>query len=77
MTRYLLWLKQIITKRDFGYFFAFKRPVIDLIWERMGWTVSISLSTIVFQWLIAVPLGIFPAFHPYKMWDYPTSSITN
>ncbi|MDN5359338.1 MAG: peptide/nickel transport system permease protein [Thermotogaceae bacterium] len=70
MTRYVMWLKQIITKGDFGYSFAFKRPVIDLIWERMGWTISIALSTILFQWIVAVPLGIFSALHPYRMWDY-------
>ncbi len=70
MVRYGMWIKQIITKGDFGYSFAYKRPVIDLIGERMGWTIGIALSTIMFQWMIAVPLGIYSALHPYKFGDY-------
>ncbi|WP_448375798.1 ABC transporter permease [Fervidobacterium sp.] len=68
--RYFLWVKNIITKLDFGYSFSYQRPVFDLIWERMGWTVGISLMTILLQWLIAIPLGIFSAFRPYSFWDY-------
>ncbi len=70
MERYGMWMKGIITEGDFGYSFAFKRPVTDLIWERMGWTIGIALVTILFQWLIAVPLGIYSALHPYRSGDY-------
>ncbi len=70
MVRYGMWLKQIFTEGDFGYSFAYKRPVIDLIGERMGWTIGIALSTILFQWMLAVPLGIYSALHPYKFGDY-------
>jgi len=68
--RYFMWIKGIVTRWDFGYSFAFKRPVTDLIFERMGWTVGIALLTIGFQWLIAIPLGIFSSMHPYKAGDY-------
>ncbi|MGB4722189.1 MAG: ABC transporter permease, partial [Defluviitoga tunisiensis] len=51
--RYFMWIKGIVTRGDFGYSFAYKRPVGELIWERMGWTVSIALLTIIFQWIIA------------------------
>lgn len=68
--RYLMWIKNILTKGDFGYSFSYQRPVFDLIWERLGWTVGISLLTIALQWLIAIPLGIFSAFRPYSFGDY-------
>lgn len=68
--RYLIWVKGIVTKGDFGYSFAYKRPVGELIWERMGWTISIALLTVLFQWLISIPIGIYSALHPYSVGDY-------
>ena len=44
-----MWIKGIVTRGDFGYSFAYKRPVGELIWERMGWTVSIAILTITIQ----------------------------
>ncbi|MCR4403586.1 MAG: ABC transporter permease [Firmicutes bacterium] len=68
--RYLMWAKAVITRGDFGYSFAYERPVGDLIWERMGWTVGVALLTVAFQWLLAVPMGIYSALHPYSPLDY-------
>jgi len=68
--RYLLWMKNILTKGDFGYSFAFKRPVGELIWERMGWTILIALSVVLFQWIIAIPIGIYSARHSNSFMDY-------
>ncbi len=68
--RYLIWIKNIFLKGDFGYSFSYQRPVVELIWERLGWTVAIALFTIGFQWLIAIPMGIYSAFHPYTVSDY-------
>jgi len=70
IARYGNWIKEIVLHGNFGYSFSFKRPVTSLIWERMGWTVSIALATILFQWMVAVPLGIYSALHPYKLTDY-------
>lgn len=68
--RYFMWIKGIVTRGDFGYSFAYKRPVGELIWERMGWTVSIALLTIIFQWIIAIPAGIYTSLHQYSISDY-------
>ncbi|HPB64087.1 MAG: ABC transporter permease [Thermotogaceae bacterium] len=68
--RYWNWIKGIVTRGDFGYSFAFQRPVGELIWERMGWTIFVALGAIVFQWLLAVPMGIYSALHPYSPGDY-------
>ncbi|MFY9134566.1 MAG: ABC transporter permease [Bacillota bacterium] len=73
--RSFMWLKGVVTKWDFGYSFAYERPVGDLIWERMGWTVTIALLTVVFQWLLAVPMGIYSALHPYSPLDYTLTVI--
>ncbi|MFA6694351.1 MAG: ABC transporter permease, partial [Bacillota bacterium] len=68
--RYFNWLKGILLRGDFGYSFAYERPVGDLIFERMGWTVGIALLTIVFQWILAIPMGIYSALKPYSKGDY-------
>ena len=68
--QYLKWVKGIITEGDFGYSFAYKRPVSELIWERLGWTVVVAASTIVFTWGLAIPIGIFSATHKYSIFDY-------
>jgi peptide/nickel transport system permease protein len=68
--RYGMWISGIVTRGDFGYSFAYKRPVIDLIGERMGWTVGLALLAIVFQWALAVPLGVYSARKPRSLGDY-------
>lgn len=68
--QYFTWVKGIITEGDFGYSFAYKRPVAELIWERMGWTVVVAGSTILFTWVLAIPIGIFSATHKYSIFDY-------
>jgi peptide/nickel transport system permease protein len=38
--QYLIWIKNIVTKGDFGYSFAWSRPVRDVIGPRIGTTFS-------------------------------------
>lgn len=68
--QYLLWVKGIVTRGDFGYSFAYKRPVADLIWERIGWTVVVSGASLLFTWAVAIPIGIYSAVHKYSPLDY-------
>lgn len=68
--QYLKWVKGIVTEGNFGYSFAYKRPVSELIWERMGWTIVVSAATIIFTWLLAIPIGIYSATHKYSLFDY-------
>lgn len=68
--QYLTWVKGILTRGDFGYSFAYKRPVQELIWERMGWTIAVAGATIIFSWVVAIPIGIYSATHKYSFLDY-------
>ena len=74
-TRYLLWVGNIVTKLDFGYSFAYRRPVGELIGERMAWTIFIAVGAIIFQWALAIPLGIFSATHPRTRRDYALTGV--
>ncbi|MCT1902221.1 oligopeptide ABC transporter permease [Oceanobacillus sojae] len=43
---------------DLGQSFRFKMPVTELIGQRMGNTILLSVVTLIFTYLIALPLGL-------------------
>jgi peptide/nickel transport system permease protein len=70
LVQYGIWISNIIFRGDFGNSFTYQRPVIDILKERLPRTVSISLVSIVFTWIIAIPLGIIAALKKNSVWDY-------
>jgi len=68
--QYISWIKNIILRGDFGRSFQWNKPVKEVIGERIALTVVISLLTICFTWIIAVPIGIYSATHQYTLFDY-------
>jgi peptide/nickel transport system permease protein len=68
--QYLRWIGSIVLSGDFGYSMAHNRPVAELIWERLMWTLIISFSTLIVTWLIAFPVAIYSATHQYSIGDY-------
>jgi len=68
--QYWRWMSGIILRGDFGQSFEWNRPVKDLIWERIGLSFMLSLSTLLFVWAIAFPIGILVAVRQYSLWDY-------
>ncbi len=67
--RYWKWISGVV-RGDFGQSFALNKPVGELIWERLGLTVLIAVVTLVFTWIIAIPIGIYSATHQYTVFDY-------
>ena len=59
--QYLRWVWGIVSRGDFGYSFFANRPVSSLIGERLLWTVIVAGVTMLFSWLVAIPLGIYTA----------------
>ena len=70
VVQYGLWISNILFRGDFGNSFRYQRPVIDILKERLPRTVIISLVSIVFTWIIAIPLGIIAALKKNSVWDY-------
>ena len=68
--QYLKWIGNIVLRGDFGESMAFNKPVSELLGERFLLTVTISISTLIMTYLIAVPIGIYSATHPYSVGDY-------
>jgi len=68
--QYLIWMQGIVTRGDFGRSFEWNRPVSTLIWERLALTFVISLSALLFIWVVAFPVGIYSAVRQYSVGDY-------
>ena len=66
--RYIHWVSGFI-RGDFGESFRYEREVKDLIWDRMGFTVLLSIGSLIFIYLTAIPLGIYSATHKYHWSD--------
>ncbi len=68
--QYYKWVKGIVTQGDFGLSLEWNVPVSQLIWDRMGWTLALALSTLLTTWLLAIPIGAYSATHQYSKLDY-------
>ena len=67
--QYWLWLKQVVTRFDFGESFVYSRSVSSLILERVPATLLLAISSIIVTWAIALPLGIISAVKQNSLID--------
>ncbi|MBD2140629.1 ABC transporter permease [Anabaena sp. FACHB-1250] len=63
------WLKQIVTKGDFGTSFVYQRSVSSLLWERVPATLFLAIASLIITWAIAIPLGILAAVKQNRLTD--------
>jgi peptide/nickel transport system permease protein len=68
--QYIIWVKNILLHGDFGRSFQYNQPVADVIGPRLSLTLIISLISLVFVWIVAIPIGIYSATHQYSFLDY-------
>ncbi|MBH8552149.1 ABC transporter permease [Nostocaceae cyanobacterium CENA357] len=64
-----LWLWRILTKGDFGTSFVYQRSVASLLWERIPATLLLAITSLIFTWAVAIPLGIFAAVKQNRAGD--------
>lgn len=67
--QYLNYILNIL-QGDFGTSFAYGRPVIDLIAERLPNTLQLSLISMGIALVIGLSVGILSAVKQYSIWDY-------
>ena len=58
--QYLAWAKNLF-KGEFGYSFFYNVSVAKLIGSRIAATLLLGLASLIFTWLVAIPLGIWAA----------------
>lgn len=59
--QFVRWIGQLLTG-DFGNSIYLNRPVLGLIMERVEPTLALSISTMAFAILLAIPLGVLAAW---------------
>lgn len=67
--QYFYWIGNVL-QGDFGFSFEWKRPVLDLIVDRLPVTLLLSILTTIVTYALAVPIGIFSARKQYSARDY-------
>jgi len=67
--QYLKWMKQIVTG-NFGMSMEWRRPVTEVIGDRLWLTVVVSVAALILTWVLALPIGIYSAVRQYSAGDY-------
>ena len=67
--QYLKWVWGIV-QWDLGLSIEWRRPVKELVNERLAMTVVLGVFTIFFTWTLAIPIGILSAVKKYTPIDY-------
>lgn len=67
--QYFQWITGVL-KGDFGFSVEWRRPVSEVIGDRLWLTIVISLFAIFLTWGLALPIGIYSAVRQYSVGDY-------
>lgn len=73
--QYLNWLGQML-QGNLGVSYRTGHSVWADIAERIGPTLLLTFSSLLFSIVIALPLGIMSAYKPYSAWDYISSAVS-
>lgn len=66
--RYFKWLSALLTG-DWGFSFASRVPVIQLIGQRMPQTLQVLGVAYLISICIAIPIGVLSSLRPYSLFD--------
>lgn len=67
--QYLKWLGNVL-QGNLGISLEWQKPVVELIGEFLLLTIILSLTSFIFTWILAIPIGIISATRQYSIFDY-------
>jgi peptide/nickel transport system permease protein len=67
--QYVKWVKAFVLEGDWGYSIKFRRPVAEMIWERVPATLILFGAGFIVMLLFAIPIGVYSAIKPYSFFD--------
>jgi len=72
--QYLKWMKLVVVG-NFGMSMEWRRPVTEVIGDRLWLTVVVAVTSLILTWVLALPIGIFSAVRQYSAGDYVATFI--
>jgi peptide/nickel transport system permease protein len=67
--QYYKWMV-MITQGNFGMSMEWRRPVAEVIGDRLWLTMIVSFAALLLTWVLALPIGIYSAVRQYSLGDY-------
>ena len=67
--QYARWMGLVLRGR-FGVALEWRRPVIEVIGDRLWLTMVVSVAAVALTWALALPIGIYSAVRQYSLGDY-------
>ncbi len=67
--QYLRWMNLVVHGR-FGVSLEYRRPVSEVIGDRLWLTMVVAVAAVVLTWALALPIGIYSAVRQYSVGDY-------
>ncbi len=67
--QYLRWMGMVVQGR-FGVSLEYRRPVSEVIGDRLWLTMVVAIAAVVLTWALALPIGIYSAVRQYSVGDY-------
>lgn len=67
--QYAKWLG-LALQGNFGMSMEWRRPVVEVIGDRLTLTMVVSIFALLFTWALALPIGIYSAVRQYSLADY-------
>jgi peptide/nickel transport system permease protein len=67
--QYYKWMAMIV-RGNFGMSMEWRRPVAEVIGDRLWLTMIVSFAALLLTWVLALPIGIYSAVRQYSLGDY-------
>src|SRR2546428_14126253 len=66
---------KLVVVGNFGMSMEWRRPVAEVIGERLWLTVIVSVAALLLTWILALPIGIYSAVREYSPGGYAATFI--
>jgi peptide/nickel transport system permease protein len=67
--QYWKWIRQVFVG-NLGISLEWRRPVTEVIGDRLALTMVVAVAAMMFTWVLALPIGIYSALRQYSFADY-------
>jgi peptide/nickel transport system permease protein len=74
LVQYGFWISRVL-HGDLGVSMMWRRPVTEVIGDRLWLTMVVSFAALFLTWIIALPIGIYSAVRQYSVGDYIATTL--